>query len=136
MEKNKNGKVYTGLRNISPALSCVYELTPGKNNDNAILYIFNTDEEARAFWENGDWSRDDGYWFLMESHKHYKLPEWNENCRIVCSEPIWLYVSHYNGCENETICTTSLLNQFVIDESKNPYFERAELFRDFVVYKT
>lgn len=118
------------LSNISPALACVYELTPGKNNDNPILHIFNSDEEAKAFWDNGIDVSTDGYWFYLPSHNLSlcKNLEWNENSKLVCSDKLWMYISYYNGCTNETICTTTLLKKFIDDEAKNPYFERSELF--------
>lgn len=89
---------------ISPDLSCVYELTPGLNNDNPILHIFNTDDEAKAFWENGLLTdTTDGYWFYFPSNIPLLVPEWNENVKLICSEQLW----NVNG----TIYTTTLLRK-------------------------
>ena len=112
---------------ISPALACVYELTPGKNNDNPILYIFNSDEEAKTFWDTGNDDSTDGYWFYIPKHGSRYTLHWNEGSKLACSEKLWMYISHYNGCTNETICTTTLLKKFINDEANNPYFERSEI---------
>ena len=116
-------------RNVSPALACVYDLTPGLNNDNPVLHIFNTDNEAKIFWEQGLSDETDGYWFYIPSYSSRLNLYWNEKSIFKCAERLWLYISHYNGCTNETICTTTLLKQFIDDEVKNPYFERSELFK-------
>lgn len=118
--------------NVSSELACVYELTPGLNNDNPILHIFNTDDEADSFWDQGIFShRTDirwAQWLCIPKHASRYNLDWNKESIFKCTEPLWLYVSHYNGCTNETICTATLLKWFIDEESKNPYFERAEIF--------
>lgn len=106
---------HLSISSISPALSYVYEF--------GIIHIFNSDDEAECFYaENGS----NGV--LVKAYAHQRKPVVHEVCKLVCNEPLWLYVSHYNGCVNETVCTSSLLKRFIDNEAKNPYFERSELF--------
>ena len=115
--------------NLAPALACVYEHTPELNDDNPILYVFNTDDEADSFWDQGISSnKTDRCWLCIPCYgSRYNL-SWSKKSIFKCAEPLWLYVSHYNDCTNETICTATLLKKIIDDESKNPYFERAEIF--------
>jgi hypothetical protein len=121
-----NLNMYLNPCSVSLALACVYELVPGGNS---ILHVFNNDAEAKMFWEQGKSSnKTDGCWLYVPSGSSRYNLKWNEKSKIKCSERLWLYVSHYNGCSNETVCTTTLLKRFIDNEGKNPYFERAEIF--------
>ena len=103
------------ISSISPALAYVYE--------DGIIHIFNSDNEAELFYAE---SSSNGV--LVKAHTHGKKPIPHKACKLICSEPLWLYVSHYNGCTNETVCTNSLLKHIIDDEAKNPYFDRSEIF--------
>ena len=105
------------IYDISPAMPCVY-----KSGDKPVMYLFNTNDEAERFHKTHEANH-----MLFMAYEPKKLPKWDESCRIVCPERLWVYVGHYNGCYNETVCSTTWLLRFIHQEQEHPYIERIEI---------
>ena len=116
------------LNDISSALACVYCIVPELNNGKPILHVFNTDEEAKTFYDNHNTKENNGYYLLFKIYERPRITKRYEICKIVCSELLWLHIGFYQGCVTETVCTTTLLKNFIDSDEKNPYFKHMELY--------